>query len=418
MSRRRKHGYSPGPKVARRTSAAEVCSSAAEPGRRRLRSSRCPGLCGVEERHPQPVLQQKQRPTVASCSKSNPEEKYGTPKRMLKMDILPSSFSSPNDPDGLNGIFWDQNSPMTKHLDKGRKTHINTTDCDEISHVVNRIAPQDEKPITNSMLGVWIGETAIPSTPNVVVSKGKSRAKICYTKLKTHNQAEELMKLAKQFDKNMEEVDVIQEQKYRIHDCTQKISGTKTLNDCNDNIQRQSLCNLVPEINTAVIKKLMKENTKIPLESDLSSSHKSFDQNVEAAFNAIFDDSTQKCSGQLSQDLSDGFLNASNNSFGKKSEEEKIVTSETLITVKQDQTPGSFSSQIHTPIITKSCVTSHAKEPETFNKLIDPFATSDFQEDWENFLRNEPFMMPELPKPKTSHGAVPKGSYTFNRKKK
>lgn len=43
-------------------------------------------------------------------------EMYETPKRMLQVDLLSSTFSSPNDPDGLNDIFWDQNSPMTKQL--------------------------------------------------------------------------------------------------------------------------------------------------------------------------------------------------------------------------------------------------------------------------------------------------------------
>lgn len=43
-------------------------------------------------------------------------ERYETPKRVLKMDFLSSAFSSPNDPDGQNDIFWDQNSPMTKQL--------------------------------------------------------------------------------------------------------------------------------------------------------------------------------------------------------------------------------------------------------------------------------------------------------------
>lgn len=43
-------------------------------------------------------------------------EKYETPKRVLRMDLLSSTFNSPNDPDGQNDIFWDQNSPMTKQL--------------------------------------------------------------------------------------------------------------------------------------------------------------------------------------------------------------------------------------------------------------------------------------------------------------
>lgn len=153
--------------------------------------------------------------------------------------ILSSAFSSPNDPDGQNDIFWDQNSPMTKQLGKGRKKQSYTTDSDEISHIVNRIAPQDEKPTTNSMLGMWIGATAIPCTPSV--AKGKSRAKISCTKLKTQNREEELMKLAKQFDKNMEELDVIQEQNKRNHGFIQAISEAETLSNYKDNMQMQLL---------------------------------------------------------------------------------------------------------------------------------------------------------------------------------
>lgn len=37
------------------------------------------------------------------------------------------------------------------------------------------LLPKDEKSTTNSMLGIWIGETAIPCTPNE--AKGKSRGK-------------------------------------------------------------------------------------------------------------------------------------------------------------------------------------------------------------------------------------------------
>ncbi|XP_007938264.1 ewing's tumor-associated antigen 1 [Orycteropus afer afer] len=423
MNRRRKHGDGLGPKDSpRKTAAAEDSSLVVEPGRRRLRSTRGSGLHGAGEGPLLPVRQREQPPVAASCSKSNPEEKYGTPKRVLKMDSLSSTFSSPNDPDGLNDIFWDQNSPMTKQLGKGRKKQIYTTDSDEISHIVSRIAPQDEKPTTNSMLGMWIGETAIPCTP--CVAKGKLRAKISCTKLKTQNQEEELMKLAKQFDKNMEELDVIQEQNDRNHDITQMISETDPLNDYEDNVQIQSLCHTI-KMESAMIKKPMTENTKIAMANDHNSSHKSFDQNVEAAYNAIFDGSTQKCSGQISQDLSDAYLNTSNTTFGKKitSKEEKIITNETPVTVKlQNKTPESLFSQVDVPIMSKSYVTSCTKEPEIFNKHIDPFVTSDFEEDWEKLLRNEPFMMqsvemPELlPVPKITHGGAHKGVYTFSSK--
>ncbi|KAI2523666.1 ETAA1 activator of ATR kinase [Homo sapiens] len=117
MSRRRKHDDSPSPKkTPHKTVAAEECGSVVEPGRRRLRSARGSWPCGAREGPPGPVRQREQPPTAALCSKSNPEERYETPKRALKMDSLSSSFSSPNDPDGQNDIFWDQNSPLTKQL--------------------------------------------------------------------------------------------------------------------------------------------------------------------------------------------------------------------------------------------------------------------------------------------------------------
>ncbi|XP_012605651.2 ewing's tumor-associated antigen 1 isoform X1 [Microcebus murinus] len=414
MSRRRKHGDSPGLKnTPRKIAATEECGSVVEPGRRRLKSARGSGLLGAGERPPGPMRQQEQPPAAASCSKSNPEERYETPKRVPKMDLLSSTFSSPNDPDGQNDIFWDQNSPLTKQLGKGRKKHIYTTDNDEISHIVNRIAPQDEKPTTNSMLGVWIGETAIPCTPSV--AKGKSRAKISYTKLKTQNQEEELMKLAKQFDKNMEELDVIQEQNKRNYDFIQTISETETLNNCKDNVQMQSLCNVGTEIDNAVIKKLIKGNTKISVANDQNSSQKPFDQNVEAAFNAIFDGSTQKCSGQLSQEAS---LNPCNTTFGKKN----ALKEDSLVTEKfPNKSLGSLSPQVDTTIMTKSCVTSCTKEPETSNKSIDAFNTSDFEDDWDNLLGNEAFVMqnvkmPELFTSKTAWVTDQKEICTFNSK--
>ncbi|KAM5227865.1 ewing's tumor-associated antigen 1 [Ctenodactylus gundi] len=337
---------------------------------------------------------------------------------MPKMDSLTCPFNSPNDPDGQNDIFWDQNSPMTKQLGKRRKKQFYTTDSDEISHIVNRIAPQDEKPTTDSMLGIWIGETAIPCTPSV--AKEKSREKIRYTKLKTQNREKELMKLAKQFDKNMEELDVIQEQNKRNRDCIQSVSETQTLCNCKDFVQVRSLCDVIPQIDNTIRKKPMEENTRISVANDQASSQKPFDLSAEAAFNAIFDGSTQKCCGQLSQDLSDAFLNDSNTTIGKKSpfKEEKIITHETLVTEKLPlKAPVSLHSQERAPI-TKSCVTPNTKELETSDKSFDTCTTSDFEDDWESLLSNETFavqnveLVDSFPS-KTAQCTVQKESSTF-----
>lgn len=199
------------------------------------------------------------------------------------------------------------------------------------------------------------------------------------------------MKLAKQFDKNMEELDVIQEQSKRNHDFIQVISEVETLNNYKDNVQMQLLHDIVPEIDNAKIKKPVKENTKVSVVNDQYNSQKPFDQNAEAALNAIFDGSTQKCSGQLSQDPSDALWSTVNTTSGKKSalQEEKIISNETQVTEKlRNKPPTSLSHQIDTPGITKSYVTSSTKEPEAFNKHLDIF-----EDEWENLLNNEPFVM-------------------------
>lgn len=203
------------------------------------------------------------------------------------------------------------------------------------------------------------------------------------------------MKLAKQFDKNMEELDVIQEQNKRNHDFIQIISEAETLNNYKDNVQMQLLHDRVPEIDNAIIKKPVKENTKVSVVNDQYNSQKPFDQNAEAAFNAIFDGSTQKCSGQLSQDLSDALWSTVNTTFGKKSalKEEKIISNETQVTEKlRNKPPTSLSHEIDTPGMTKSYVTSSTKEPEAFNKHTDVFTTGDFEDEWGNLLNNELFV--------------------------
>ena len=74
MSRRRKHGDSPGLKqTPRKGIATEEGRSVVESGKRRLRAARGSGPQGPGERAPRPLPQQEHPPVAASCSKSNPE---------------------------------------------------------------------------------------------------------------------------------------------------------------------------------------------------------------------------------------------------------------------------------------------------------------------------------------------------------
>ncbi|NWH97890.1 ETAA1 protein, partial [Tichodroma muraria] len=235
-----------------------------------------------------------------------------TPKRSLSRKSRVPTFSSPvNDTETQQEIFWDSHSPLAHRLGSG-KTKQSTSRCAvEISEIVNRIAPQDEKAACNegSLLGTWIGEDAIPCTP--VAVKGRTRTKLSYLKIK--NPEEELMKLAKEFDKNLVELDA-----------TTSEPSSNSKDETNTKNQK-SLLGEGCETDTAVSLKPVGQSTGIPVaESCQSSSQKSVDLEAEVALHALFDSSTQKCSGQLSQGLSDISLNNSFHKIKNPLEEENL----------------------------------------------------------------------------------------------
>ncbi|NXC08117.1 ETAA1 protein, partial [Orthonyx spaldingii] len=251
-----------------------------------------------------------------------------TPKRSLSRKSRIPTFSSPiNDTDTQQEIFWDSHSPVAHRLGNG-KTKQSTNRCAvEISEIVNRIAPQDEKAACNegSLLGTWIGEDAIPCTP--VLVKGRARTKLsCTRDLKIKNPEEELMKLAKEFDKNLVELDAVQEQEKLGHDFIQTTSEPSSNSKDEVNMKNQkSLLGEGSETGPAVSLKLVGQSTGIPVaEPCRSSSQKSVDLEAEVALHALFDCSTQKCSGQLSQGLSDISLNNSFHKIKSTLEEESL----------------------------------------------------------------------------------------------
>ncbi|NXC95452.1 ETAA1 protein, partial [Certhia familiaris] len=248
-----------------------------------------------------------------------------TPKRLLSRKSQIPIFSSPiNDTETQQEIFWDSHSPIAHKLGSG-KTKQSTSRCAvEISEIVNRIAPQDEKAACNegSLLGTWIGEDAIPCTP--VVVKGRARTKLSYLKIK--NPEEELMKLAKEFDKNLVELDAVQEQERLGHNFIQTTS--EPLSNYRDEINMKNQKPFLvetSETDPAVSLKPFGRDTDVPVaEPCQSSSQKSVDLEAEVALHALFDSSTQKCSGQLSQGLSDISLNTSFHKIKSTLEEENL----------------------------------------------------------------------------------------------
>ncbi|NXN36159.1 ETAA1 protein, partial [Rhinoptilus africanus] len=251
-----------------------------------------------------------------------------TPKRSLSRKSRIPTFSSPvNDTDIQQEIFWDPHSPIAHRLGNGKPKQSTSRCAVEISEIVNRIAPQDEKAACNegSLLGTWIGEDAIPCTPGVV--KVRARTKLsCTRDLKIKNPEEELMKLAKEFDKNLVELDAVQEQGKLGHDFIQ--TASESVNNSKDEVNMKKLKSLlaeVPEEDIALSLKPVGQSTGIPAaEPCQSSSQKPIDLEAEIALRALFDSSTQKCSGQLSQGLSSISLNNSFHENKSTLEEEHL----------------------------------------------------------------------------------------------
>ncbi|NXN53814.1 ETAA1 protein, partial [Rynchops niger] len=251
-----------------------------------------------------------------------------TPKRSLSRKSRIPTFSSPvNDTDIQQEIFWDPHSPIAHRLGNGKPKQSTSRCAVEISEIVNRIAPQDEKAACNegSLLGTWIGEDAIPCTPGVV--KVRARTKLsCTRDLKIKNPEEELMKLAKEFDKNLVELDAVQEQGKLDHDFIQ--TASESVNNSKDEVNMKNLKLLLDEVSeedNALSLKPVGQSTGIPAaEPCQSSSQKPIDLEAEIALRALFDCSTQKCSGQLSQGLSSIPLNNSFHENKSTLEEEHL----------------------------------------------------------------------------------------------
>ncbi|XP_025032949.1 ewing's tumor-associated antigen 1, partial [Python bivittatus] len=234
---------------------------------------------------------------------------YKTPKRTQASRSRLPTFSSPtNEIDMQQEIFWDPQSPTTYKLGNNQKKLTIGGHAVEISEIVNRIAPQDEKPACceGSLLRLWIGEDAIPCTPGITKVRSRTKINTARDRQLKHGE-EELMKLAKQFDKNL--IDAVQE-RYILQPNTVHVSSAAKLStDHHINVQTEDewqLLNEHPTINTTLSLGILKENTGTA-KNPKSSSQKSIDLDAEGALNDLFDCPTQKCSGQLSQ----GLLNCS-----------------------------------------------------------------------------------------------------------
>ncbi|KAM6997242.1 uncharacterized protein LKV04_005972 [Tautogolabrus adspersus] len=167
---------------------------------------------------------------------------------------------SPGDVEPSQDIFWDPTSPTPANGLRNNRVV-------EISDIVNRIAPKDVKRKgTESPLLQWIGDSAVPCTPDVPRPRMRKRSS-------RQSSVEDLMKLARQFDENMQ----------------QDRETSEQLNTDNNNLNK---C-----VNTSKTK--LTETTKPTNVKELKCTP-SLEQ-AEAELHALFDCSTQKVSGRLSQ---------------------------------------------------------------------------------------------------------------------
>ncbi|XP_026165259.1 ewing's tumor-associated antigen 1 [Mastacembelus armatus] len=172
-----------------------------------------------------------------------------------------NNADSPGDVEASHEIFWDPTSPTNTG------SGLRNTRVVEISDIVDRIAPKDVKPPgTESPLLQWIGDSAVLCTPEF--SKPRVRKKSS-----RQSNVEDLIKLARQFDEHMQQDKETSEQLNAVnnnHNECAKISNT--------NLTQTSLHSSTKNLNCS---------------SSLN--------RVESELHALFDCSTQKVSGQLSQ---------------------------------------------------------------------------------------------------------------------
>ncbi|XP_075060021.1 ewing's tumor-associated antigen 1 [Mixophyes fleayi] len=313
-----------------------------------------------------------------------------TPQRLSKCKPWTSAVNSPsNDAEQQQEIFWDPHSPAPFKLDNGKRKQAASKCTVDISDIVNRIAPKDEKPANSdaAYLGVWIGDDAIPCTP--VVSRPRTKMK----RSRILRTEEELMKLAKQLDRNL--IEHRDQHVEVLIDSADAVINMGTLKNSEDD----SFLEDIPEEDDILL-----ELQSVSQSSNIdalpkNSSQKSVDQDAEAALNAIFDSSTQKYSGRLSQGLSDVSTSSllevpvdARTCIEKDSLHNKVQQS------YEKNTNSNLCSSI-TRLNANVCSKQNiAKEKETFpsSDMVQSVSSSqdDFEDDWgTDILDDDSFMM-------------------------
>ncbi|XP_058495909.1 ewing's tumor-associated antigen 1 isoform X2 [Solea solea] len=179
-----------------------------------------------------------------------------------------SAESPHNDSDVQQDIIWDATSPSPNRL-RGKRGRKHATGFVNISEIVNRIAPKHGRPqVMEPTLQQWIGDSAtIPCTPDIHVPKPKKKSPRA-------TGVDDLLKLAKQFDFTMfhqDEDEVEDMHQQRLELLSEDILDFEDPKDV---------------------------SVDAAAETDARRLH--LDQHMDDDFDVLFDEPTQRVSGNLS----------------------------------------------------------------------------------------------------------------------
>uniref|UniRef100_A0A8C7R4V9 ETAA1 activator of ATR kinase a n=1 Tax=Oncorhynchus mykiss TaxID=8022 RepID=A0A8C7R4V9_ONCMY len=268
-----------------------------------------------------------------------PKTYFKTPTRVTRSrysNVFNKGESPMNESELQQDIIWDATSPSPlRTVSKRGKKYSANVGIVDISEIVNRIAPKHGRPLVpESSLLQWIGDSAIPCTPEMQQPRAKKKSP-------RPNGVDDLLKLAKQFDFNMLRQDEEQNQPPPL------------------------LSNVTPESAQSALKTNSTGNSKDQIPPD---------HEMEDDMDFLFDGPTQHISLNLSQNSLPRSLevktaptvSSANNNFDDDWENDDLL--DDSLVFEMTQNPDLFATPNH-------CSTQRGSN-ETKHENINPSAIS------------------------------------------